>query len=421
MRAIEIASGMHPLSSEIQLRKAQVLANTGRKSEALSILKKLEKVSSENPDVFLLMGIIYIAMDKEKEALENFEKSIHLADETKEDILISTAISLENAEKFTLAIKYLNQALKIQTTNTGVIFELAYCYERLANYTESIKYYQMFLDEDPFSSHVWFNLGVVYNLTDAFEEAIEAFGYAIAIDDEFAAAYFNRGNTYTSLENYQDAIKDYQEFILLEEDNAIAHYYIGECYEKTDDLETALSYYEKTLQIDNDFADAFLGKGFIAFQKEDFEESLRFAREAEKREPDNPDYLLLIANSYMKMDNNDEADKNFEKAVHTAPDDDEIRICYSDFEFGRSNITKAIEILESGYSMYSNVAMINYRLAAYHWNLKDYEKTESYFRLAIVEEYENNEDFFNFAKGAENDNLINNLMQQFNPDKNKTE
>ena len=183
LRAIEIASGMHPLSSEIQLRKAQVLANTGRKSEALSILKKLEKVSSENPDVFLLMGIIYIAMDKEKEALENFEKSIHLADETKEDILISTAISLENAEKFTLAIKYLNQALKIQTTNTGVIFELAYCYERLANYTESIKYYQMFLDEDPFSSHVWFNLGVVYNLTDAFEEAIEAFGYAIAIDD----------------------------------------------------------------------------------------------------------------------------------------------------------------------------------------------------------------------------------------------
>ncbi|MBI5218976.1 MAG: tetratricopeptide repeat protein [Bacteroidia bacterium] len=413
LRAIDIASGQHPASVEIQLKKAHVLMNTGKKTEALNLLKKMERIEGANLDVYMLKGIIYIMLDQEKDAVRNFEHALSLAYNEKTDLLFSISISLENAGKFKLALRYLEQALEADVNNEVILYEMAYCYERMGNYEKSISYFQKYLDEDPYSENVWYNLGVIYNILEQYDKAIEAFDFAIAIDGKFSSAYFNKANSLANKGEYEKAIEVYHEFIPIDNDNIIAYYYIGECYEKLEKFDTSLEYYQKTLSLDESFSDAWLGIGYVEFQRENYMKSIQCAKRALEIENDNPEYWLLMANTYARLNNTKKAKEAYAKAVEFGPGDEEILVCYSDFEFSLNNLVEARDILNVSYPEVVESPLVNFRLAAYSLLLEDRPSAFSYLEKACDQDAELAEDFFKVAPDAKNDKEIVELIEKF--------
>ena len=143
LQVIDLASNQHPYSTELSIKKAQVLINKNQPSEALNILKNVEKFEASNYDIFVLEGVVYNLLGNEKEAIRQFNKALLLTNdyEYKDEIFYNVATSFKQSGNFEIAIKYLKQAYDLNKENYDVIFDLAYCYEETNNYEKSILFY----------------------------------------------------------------------------------------------------------------------------------------------------------------------------------------------------------------------------------------------------------------------------------------
>lgn len=411
LRAIEIANSQHPNASEIQLKKAQVLMNTGRKTEALNLLKHIERGEPHNADVFLLKGMLYLLTENLKDALKNFEQAVSLTFEEKCDILLSVAISLENAGKFEQAVSFLERAYELEPDNEDVLYEMAYSLETLENYKESAVFYKKYLDEDPYAAFGWYNLGMVYIFLGELEKSVEAFDFALAIDADFTSAWFSKARAFEMQGNFETAIKIYEEYLADHKENIDALYFIGECHEKTEAYDTALEYYKKVLAADETFSDAWMGTGYISFQKNDFPQALDAVNKALGLEPDNPDFLLLRAWIYAKLELFSEAESDYSKIAELDKTDDEAFLSWAEMVFQLNNIEKAITILKDAYQDISFNAAVDFRLAGYYLLLhKDTSSVLKYLETGFNKKPEQVEEFHNIVPdielGAEISKLI---------------
>lgn len=410
MRAIEIAFTQHPNANELQIKQVQVLINTGKKTEAFGILKRLEKIDENNPDIYLLKGMIFVSQDNMAEAIKSFDHAIEIGHNERTDFLLSAAMSFENAGKYNIALEYLLKAYNENNSNKVILYELAYCYERLSDFAKSIDFYKLYIDEDPYSATAWYNLGVIYNIIENYDDAIDAYDYAIAIDEDFASAYFNKANSLANKNDFTGAIEAYKEFIEKDDDNLVAYYYIGECYEKMGDYDTSIDYYKKALSGDSNFADAWMGLACIDYQKDNFDDCIENVKKALEIEPENPDYLLLYANALTEKEQYDEAREAFKMAAMKEPGDEEILVCWSDMEFASGDVATAISVLLNAYTYLEESALANFRLAAYYAITSDKDKMLHYIGISLKLDSSQIEEFYDVIASAKIDDDINSII-----------
>jgi tetratricopeptide (TPR) repeat protein len=159
--AVDIAYSMHPYSSEIQVRKAELLIIDKKYNEALDILDILVKIEPENGEVFFLKGQAHLEMRNLPMAHEAFWYSTKCYTEDRVDLLYRIASLYQDIEEFNFALRFLSVGYSINNQSLNILFELGYSYERLNELDKSEKYYNQYLDVNPFSSSVWYNIGIV--------------------------------------------------------------------------------------------------------------------------------------------------------------------------------------------------------------------------------------------------------------------
>lgn len=411
-QAVDFALNIHPNSIEIQIKQAQVLFDVGDYKKAHKLLLKLEKIETTNTDVFLLLGNTNVILEDYKNAHKYFELALKFCEDDEIEILLAIAITLEQTNRYTDAISYLNKAYKLDRSYMPVIYEMAFCYDKMGDNENSIKFYKRYIDQEPFSRDAWYNLGLVYNKINKYGEAIDAYDFAIAIDDKFATAYFNKANTLANSEIYIEAISVYKEYLNIIGDVAEAYFYIAECYERLEEYDLAIEYYLNTLKFDKKFADAIFGIGYIHYSQNNYSESQKYIKKAIKADDTNPEYwfYLGLVNSKLNMERS--SISAFKKASELDPFDKDIWLSYSELYFNNKKFDDAINIIKKAVT-FDNNAQLNYRLAAYYYSKEDIGMAIDKFETGLSLDFNEQSNFFELCPKAKDNKDISDLIDKY--------
>jgi tetratricopeptide (TPR) repeat protein len=365
LTALDFGLTLHPKSSDLLLRKAQILASIGKLKAAHSLLDQVTALDGEMDDIYITRANLYSQEHNHIKAIEYFLKALELTEEYKEDILIDLAFEYENAGDYTSAIDCLKKVLEENPENEAALYEISYCFGQLDQAEDNIDYLNAFLEENPYSFTAWYNLGNAYSALHLHEKAVHAYEYCALIDSEFSSAYFNAANSYVSLKQYEKAIELYKLTFDYEDAQAVTHNYIGECYEKLGAFQKAEEHFRESLNIDNNFSDAWLGlaiaKDNLGFEKE----AVGLIEQAINIDGNNPDYWHVYAESLEKNSRIEEAKMAYEKVLELSPNNVNAIIDISEFIATQDSLVSAIAFLEERLAQLEDAAIL-YRLVALH-------------------------------------------------------
>jgi len=406
---------LHPDSFAIQLKKAQILIESKKLEEAKKILTKMLLIEPTNIEILLLMGVANAKTDNIDEAVAQFELALKnfSFDKHLDEILHDIALVFIRVEQFSVALNFLERAHKDNEKNNSVIYDIAFCLEKIDKNEESVKFFVKYLEEDPFSKLTWYNLGVVYKKLNLLDKAIEAYDYASAIDDKFASPIFNKANIFYKQHKLIDAIKTFFDLLELEPYDPSIYCYIAECYEGLDNFKESLKYYKKTLKIDITYAEAWYGLGLLMVFKEKFNLSISYFRKATKYDSENPMYWYTLATILNGLNKYEESELAYKKTITFNPFNVDFWLGYSELKFHNKEEEKAIELLENAKNYNPNNALINYRLAAYLFNIGKKTTAFKYLNNALQQDYSLHKDFFNFYPKAKINKSIKKLIDSF--------
>lgn len=318
LEAIEIGLKQHPMATALMLRKATLLMDSGRMEEAKSILILLSNIESNDPDVFVHLGSVYLYESNLKEGLKCLKKAHFIASEHGEDLIdiitdICNQLNFYNYNKE--AIDYINQLEPIHRKNKSIEFEYGVANENLMLFDEALKSYKKLIDEDPFLENVWYNIGNTLNKDNKFEEAIEAYLYTLAINPLNNEAIFNLGNCYAQLEQYDEALDCYLEHCSNLPFPEGIYPYIADCYERLGNYEYAYKFYQLIITTNPLNSDGHAGIGNCYFELKKYRIALKSFRIALAIAPDNGDIWFSIGKCHFALNQLKSAIKSFRKAI----------------------------------------------------------------------------------------------------------
>ncbi len=412
-KAVETGLILHPSSISIKVRQAQVLMSEGKLEECLDLLSVIEKIESNEPELYLTKGGALNFLGDSEKAVEAFEKAISLPLDEPDETLYNIGISFGQAGETILAIKYLEKAHHINPQNEIVLYELGYYCDKNSQFEDSIYYYNKYLDIDPFNHSVWYNIGITYNRMGMFEEAIEAYEYSLAINENFIHALFNKANALANSEQYEKAIDCYHEFINLDKQNDDAFCYLAECYLNIEKYTEALDYYRKSIKLNPSNAAAWYGSGLIMWSEGQLGDAKVFFKKAIKLEEDNPDFWAMNAKVLAELNELREAIKSFDMATKLDPENIENWLSYSEMFYDIGDTDRAIEVIRTASKFNKSDAYLNYRLTAYLLEKNEELEAVCHLEKALKIDCSKQNELFEFYPEASKNESIKKLISQY--------
>jgi tetratricopeptide (TPR) repeat protein len=411
--AVETGLMLHPSSVSIKIRQAQTLMSEGKLEECLDLLDVIEKIETNEPDLYLTKGGALNFLGDVEKAVEAFEKAISMPLDDADETLYNIGISFGQSGETDLAIKYLEKAHQANPKNEIVLYELGYYCDKNSQFEDSIDYYNKYLDIDPFNHSVWYNLGITYNRMGLFDEAINAYDYSLAINENFLHALFNKANALANNEKYDQAIESYLEYLGMDQTNDDAYCYLAECYLNTEKYTDALTNYQKAIKLNQSNASAWYGCGLIKWSEGELEQSAAFFKKAIKLEEDNADFWAMNAKVLAELNEIRDAIKSFDMTTKLDPENIENWLSYSEMFYDSGDLDRAIEVLKTANKFNKHDADLNYRLTAYLLEKKEELEAVCHFEKALKIDYSKQNELFEFYPEASKIESIKKLISQY--------
>src|SRR5690606_3548753 len=118
---IEEGLKMHPGSSELMLLKAKQMVLMGKYKEALSFMRHLSDDNDLDLPLLKIEALLHLSRFSEAEKLTNKILSKDLPEDDYYYFINEVGYLLNDVDKFDRAIAYLEEGMKINSSNTDVI------------------------------------------------------------------------------------------------------------------------------------------------------------------------------------------------------------------------------------------------------------------------------------------------------------
>jgi tetratricopeptide (TPR) repeat protein len=412
-RAVMEGLQIHPASTSLQIKKAQVLLVEGKAEECIGLISAVEQIEDTNPDVFLVKGSALAMLGLPDEAIEAYEQSIRYNFDETDDLLYNISVTLSQAGETEKAIEYLERAFNVNPKNELVLYELGYCYDKKQDFEKSISYYNQYLDIDPFNASVWYNLWITYNRNGQHELAVDAYDYSITLQDNFEQAYFNKANALSNSGRYKEAVECYKEYLELDKTNDDAYCYLGECYLNLEQNDEALVNYRKAIRLNKNNANAWYGSGLIMWIEGKLTEAIVFIKKALKLDDENADFWLIYGKINHESEKLDLAENAFEKSLSLDSGNPDTWVSYAEMEYERGRLNDAIMILKNAYQVIPDDSLIGYRLTAYLLENDDELSATGYFEKALELDFNGYQNLFDYYPKAIQNESIKKLIKKY--------
>lgn len=190
-RALGEAERLAPKSKEVQLKMGEITYLSRDYDRSLQHLTKVTEQEPNNIQALFMKGFIYKERGDTAEAVTLLRRVCDI-DPTYGPAFEELGV-LYAARQNPMALEYLSTAMRLEPSNTNVLYALAMYHQDLEQYDEAEKYYHQMLDINPASADAWHNLGYLeMTVYGDFERAIEYFDKALEANPQHEAAITNR-------------------------------------------------------------------------------------------------------------------------------------------------------------------------------------------------------------------------------------
>ncbi|MGB3615179.1 MAG: tetratricopeptide repeat protein [Elainellaceae cyanobacterium] len=149
-------------------------------------------------------------------ALPRAQLASQLANDTPEVWLLLGRIYLQLGE-LQPSVVALEKARSLEPDDPAALFDLGTVYFRLEDYQQSIAYLESGLDTSPGVAGAWFDLANAYYKLNQYDKAIDRYSEAVDIEDGFWPAINNIGLVLYEKGDIEDAIEHWEDAVELTE------------------------------------------------------------------------------------------------------------------------------------------------------------------------------------------------------------
>ncbi|GBM91445.1 Transmembrane and TPR repeat-containing protein CG4050, partial [Araneus ventricosus] len=186
--------------------------------------------------------------------------------------------SLESQGRYLEALKYFQDAIRVQPDDIGAYINVGRTYHHLHMYEEAEKAFREAKDllprpktGEPYQArvapshlNVFLNLGnLISRNSSRLEEADALYKQAISMRSDYIQAYINRGDILIRLNRTQEAQKVYEKALQFDNRNPDIYYNLGVVYLEQRKMDQALFYFEKALKINPEHEQALLNSAIL--------------------------------------------------------------------------------------------------------------------------------------------------------------
>ena len=160
-------------------------------------------------------------------------------------------IKLSDAGDYEGALKEFNQALELDSTQSGIVARIADVYLKMGNNDQALANYKKAIEMNPNDPTLYTNMGVVLSKMGKTAESQEAFKKAASMNPASAAQnYYNLGITLVNSGNSDEAAAAFKQAIAADPNYAEAYYQLGMSLSgKQETIPAAIEALKKYLQI----------------------------------------------------------------------------------------------------------------------------------------------------------------------------
>lgn len=161
-----------------------------------------------DPEAYFLKGMIYKDMKDTARAISTFETAVQVAPDYREAV-VQLGI-LHSAKGDAIAMKYLDNAYAMDTTDVFPIFARGVFYQEMKDYQKAKNEYRRCILRNRRYTDAYFNMGYILLQEDSTQKAWRQYDLAIKTDPSNPYAYYNRGLCSEIMDSLANAVADYR-------------------------------------------------------------------------------------------------------------------------------------------------------------------------------------------------------------------
>ncbi|MGB6685817.1 MAG: tetratricopeptide repeat protein [Candidatus Acidiferrum sp.] len=349
--ALVRAHKLAPQNTDIIYLLARVSMNQNYFEDAIPLLESGLKIAPQRADLHAALGESYFKSDKTEMAIQEFQKLIDMDPTARSYALMG--ISYRRLGRFDKAKAYFEAGLKRDPRDASCLFNIGYIDERQGNQARAEELFQRALRANPDFSEALLELANLRIANKRFEEAAVLLRRYVKVSRDPASGYYKLATVEKSLHQTEASERDLKVFQTLSKDPASGPYPYQHIFDYVDER-SSLSREARTQQDLTDLT--------VQLQKN----------------PEQPQNLYLLAETYLKLGKSEEALKavaqldqlsagdyrtqtgvgvllaryrlyddaisHFKAALSSNPDSDDLRYDLADAYFRKGAYAQALEV-----------------------------------------------------------------------------
>lgn len=209
-RAIEI----DPRDETAHLKIANIFIFSEEYTKAFAQINSVLQTNVYNAEAYFLKGICYKDKGDMDRAISSFQTAVQNEPKYFDGYM---QLGLLHAEmKDPLALKYYDNAIKVDSTNMEAHYAKAMYHQTQKEYAEAKKILKRAIGINLNYAEGHYNIGWMLLQQDSTKKAIREFERVLVLDPDNARAYFNRGLCHEIEGDIEKAIADYEQALVFD-------------------------------------------------------------------------------------------------------------------------------------------------------------------------------------------------------------
>lgn len=299
---------LKPDSPETLYLLAQVYQKQNRSVDALDLLVRAHKLAPENTDIIFLLARVSMSQNYYEDAIPLLESGVKLAPQ-RADLHAALGESYFKTEKTEKAIAEFQELINLEPTAQSYAF-MGISYRRLGRFDKAREYFEAGLKRDPHNASCLFNLGYIEERQGHPARAEEFYQQALRSNPDFSEALLQLADLRVASKRFEEGAVLLRRYVKASRDPASGYYKLAMVEKSLHQAEASqrdLNVFQ-TLSKDSasgpqpyqhifDYVDERSGLSHEARTRQD----LANLTEELQKNPDHPQGLYLLAQTYLEL------------------------------------------------------------------------------------------------------------------------
>ncbi|WP_230200091.1 tetratricopeptide repeat protein [Bacillus niameyensis] len=342
----EILLESYPDEGELKLGLAELLIEMDLDDQAYPYLQSITPDDPNYPAALLLEADLY-EMQGLYEVSEN--KLLHAKEIVPDEPIVDFALGelYMTQGRFLEATRCFSSLLhanKNELANIDINSRMAEALSAGGAFEEALPYYEKSL-KNKLDSNTLFGFGLTSYQAGQYQKSIQAFKQLREMDPDYHSLYLYLAKSYEHEEKLAEALEAVTAGMTLDDFNKELQFYGGKLALKLGDEEKAELFFRQALALDPEYVEAALTLNKLFLHQEKYEDVIDISQPFIQGAPD-PQFYWDSAISLEKMENFEEALKQYQLAYNDFKNNQDFLVDYGYFLLEEGRREEAIQIFK---------------------------------------------------------------------------